>query len=74
MSCKKRFENFFYYYDFLKDIFCQYTLYQDPNLVKTELIKGTNNPDFKFTKAYNLDGTPLVFLISSASKNEFNSI
>jgi len=35
-----------------EDIFCQFTMFKDPALNKTETVRGTNNPDFKFSKIF----------------------
>ena len=37
---------------FLKDTFCQYTLFDDPNVLKTDAIKATNQPDYKYSKQF----------------------
>jgi len=41
-----------------EDIFCQYTIFEDINVVKTEVVRGTHNPDFKHSKNFSFLVTP----------------
>jgi hypothetical protein len=35
-----------------EDIFCQFQMLTDRTIYKTEVIRGTNNPDFRFSKQF----------------------
>ena len=43
---------FFKYKYFLKDIYCELKVLQDETIYKTDVLKGTNVGDFKFTKQF----------------------
>jgi hypothetical protein len=43
-----------------EDIFCQYTIMNDPTVYKTEVVKGTNAPVFKHQKQFTFQMTPAL--------------
>ena len=43
-----------------EDIYCQFSIFDDPTIHKTEVIKGTNNPEFKFSKQLTYKATAQV--------------
>lgn len=43
-----------------EDIYCQFQIYKDPVMNKTDVIRGTNNPNFKYSKQFTFQATPEV--------------
>jgi len=43
--------------DKFEDIYCQFQVFNDPTVYKTEVIRGTHNPEFKFSKQFTFTAT-----------------
>lgn len=43
-----------------EDIYCQFQFNNDPQVFKTEIIRGTSTPDFKYNKQFTYQATPQV--------------
>lgn len=41
-----------------EDIYAQFQVFSDPTIYKTEVIRGTNNPQFKYKKQFTFQCTP----------------
>ena len=50
-------------FKFLKNIYCQFGLFNDENIIKTKVVKKSDNIDFKFSQQFDTIVTREVYLL-----------